>query len=540
MPFATALSKKDQIAEIMRCGRDPVYFIKNYTRISHPVRGIIPFDTYDFQDDCVNAFEKHRFNIVLKSRQLGLSTICAAYATWEALFHKAKNILVIATKLETAVNFIKKVKVILQSVPKWMLLTKYEMNQRSIRFNNNSVITAVPTSDDAGRSEALSLLIVDEAAIIKNFEEIWTGLYPTISTGGKCVVLSTPKGVGGQYWKLWTDAEANLNDFNPIRLMWNVHPEHDQAWFDKETKGLKRRDIAQEFLCDFNASGETYLTPEDMEYLHSAIEIPMKKSGEDRNIWTWADPIPGSKYIISADVSRGDAKDYSAFHVIEPENCEIVSEYKGKIPPDKFAELLADVGKQYNTALLCPENNTFGYAVVTRLKDLGYSRLFYESAKGDIYNYRPLDEDELPGFSTQAKKRVQILTKLEELIRNKTLKSKSQRLYSELQGFEWQGMKAAARKDSNDDLIMSLAIGAWLVDVIFGSKGDAGEMARALLMGASVARRDSQSIPGSIPTASELANPFQKGVNPYSVYRPIDPVAVPTRKINPFDLGWLL
>jgi len=96
------LTKQQQVNEIVACGKDPIYFIKNYAKIQHPLKGTIPFNTYDFQNDCVKAFQEQRFNIVLKSRQLGLSTISAAYATWLAIFYKDKNILIIATKLATA------------------------------------------------------------------------------------------------------------------------------------------------------------------------------------------------------------------------------------------------------------------------------------------------------------------------------------------------------------------------------------------------------------------------------------------------------
>ena len=101
-------NKAAQIKEIIKCGKDPIHFFNKYVKIQHPVRGAIPFKTYNFQDRCVNDFRNHRFNIVLKSRQLGLSTITAAYAMWMVLFHKDKNVLVIATKLAVAQNFIKK------------------------------------------------------------------------------------------------------------------------------------------------------------------------------------------------------------------------------------------------------------------------------------------------------------------------------------------------------------------------------------------------------------------------------------------------
>ena len=114
------LNKQKQVAEIVKCGKDPSYFINRYVQIQHPIRGRIPFHTFPFQDDCLTHFNDHRFNVVVKSRQLGLSTLSAAYAVWMALFRKDKTVLVIATKLAVAQNFIKKVKVALSGIPKWM------------------------------------------------------------------------------------------------------------------------------------------------------------------------------------------------------------------------------------------------------------------------------------------------------------------------------------------------------------------------------------------------------------------------------------
>ena len=106
------LSKQKQIAEIVRCGKDPAYFINRYVQIQHPIRGRIPFHTFDFQNECLVHFNDNRFYIVVKSRQLGLSTLTAAYAVWMTMFRKDKTVLIIATKLAVAQNFIKKVKTV--------------------------------------------------------------------------------------------------------------------------------------------------------------------------------------------------------------------------------------------------------------------------------------------------------------------------------------------------------------------------------------------------------------------------------------------
>jgi hypothetical protein len=536
-------SKTEQVAEIVRCGKDPIHFIKSYVKIQHPKRGTIPFETYPFQDDCVNAFQEHRLNIALKSRQLGLSTICAAYALWLAIFYKDKNTLIIATKLPTAMNFIKKIRVMLQHLPPWLLLPTFEPTKQAITFSNGSTITAIPTSDDAGRSEALSLLIVDEAAFIRDFEEIWTGLAPTFSTGGSAIILSTPNGVGGQYYRLWIEAEAGLNDFNPIRLMWDVHPEHDQEWFDKETRSLSRRKVGQEYLCDFITSGDTFLQPNDLEEIKAQIMPPVSKEGFDRNVWVWSPPVVGHTYVISADVSRGDARDYSAFHVIDVADCEVAAEYMGKVPPEKLADMLAEWGKRYNDALLVPENNTFGYFVNVKLRDaLGYKKLYYHGHTEDPFSYIPLDPNELPGFPTQQKTRVQVLTKLEEMIRTKTLKTYSQRLYDQLQAFVWNGNKPSAGKDSFDDLIMSLAIGCWLVEGNGGLNEQAVAMAYAMLNACRVERKGFDQMPGGINDAKPLVNPNISGMNAHSVYRPRDASKMAPQ--NPYqreiaDFTWL-
>jgi len=154
-------NKQKQVKEIIRCGKDPVYFMQKYVKIQHPTRGLIPFETYPFQETCVADFENNRFNVILKSRQLGLSTLSASYALWMGIFQRDKNILVIATKLNVAMNFIRKVKTMLRSLPKWLVLPEVIAdNKQTIEFSHGSVIKAIPTSDDAGRSEALSPWIV--------------------------------------------------------------------------------------------------------------------------------------------------------------------------------------------------------------------------------------------------------------------------------------------------------------------------------------------------------------------------------------------
>jgi len=503
-------NKSRQVKEIIKCGKDPVYFFNKYVKIQHPVQGLIPFDTYPFQDDCVQDFVDHRFNVILKSRQLGLSTLTAAYATWMALFQKDKTILVIATKLSVAQNFIKKVKVMIRGVPKWLVLpTIVSNNKQLIEFSHGSSIKAIPTSDDAGRSEALSLLIIDEAAFVRNFDELWTGLYPTISTGGRAILLSTPNGVGGQYHEIYVNAEAGLSEFKAIKLPWNVHPERDDAWFEKETRNFSERKVAQEYLCDFASSGETFLSSPDLTYMYENVRAPIDRAGYDMNVWIWKQALSEHKYILSADVSRGDSKDYSTFHVIDVTEGEVVAEYKGKIPPDQFAELIFEFGIRYSKALVCPENNSYGYATILKLKELQYPSLYYRRRKA-IYigGYIPPGDTDIAGFTTSGKSRNLILTKLEEVLRNKQLKIYSSRLHDEMKTFIWKGNKAQAMKGNyNDDLVMSLAIGVWLYDSAADSGRNSAAVNQAMLDAMSVSVTTSDRLPTAVTENRQHNNP---------------------------------
>jgi hypothetical protein len=206
--MARGLTKTQLKKEIISCGKDPAYFINNYGRIAHPMKGTIPFAMYPFQKDVVKDFQDNRFNIILKGKTVGSFNGSAVYIAWFVLFHKNKNVVVMATKLSTAANLVKKVKFALKAIPEWMKISELVTdNKNSFELSNGSQVKAISTSGDAGRSEALSLLVIDEAAIIEGLDDLWAGLYPTLSTGGDCIIISTPKGVGNLYHKLYSEAE---------------------------------------------------------------------------------------------------------------------------------------------------------------------------------------------------------------------------------------------------------------------------------------------------------------------------------------------
>ncbi len=516
------------MAEVVRSGKDPVYFSNHYARISHPMHGLIPFDMYPFQEDALRDFKKHRFNVILKARQLGISTTVASYVCWLMLFHRDKNILVVATKLGTAANLVKKAKAIYKNLPSWLRIASIEIdNRNSFELSNGSQVKASSTSGDAGRSEALSLLVVDEAAIVEGLDEMWAGLYPTLSTGGTCIALSTPYGVGNWFHRTYVEAEEEKNDFNPIKLPWDVHPDRDETWFKKETRNMSKREIAQELECNFNASGETVIHGDDLKRIMENVSEPLHKTGFDRNYWIWHPPEFGKEYLAVADVARGDGTDFSVCQIIDLETLEQVAEYQGKITPDMFAPLLYNIGNEYNGALMVIENNSLGIGVLSRLEDLEYSNIYYSKKTTHEYLDQATAEavGGIAGFTMSMKTRPLVIAKFEEFVRNKLLIINSMRLANEIKTFVWHNGRPQGMRGYNDDLVISTSIACWVRDTALTVNKREVEYKKALI--------------GGIFTTSKKLNSKIEGMQGYRAPAKPKTTFEGTDGKN-YDLSWII
>jgi hypothetical protein len=476
--MSTGITQKKSLKEIIaeeykKCAVDPIHFMKKYCMIQHPVRGKIPFHLFPFQEKTLTQFANNRFNIVLKSRQTGISTLSAGYALWKMIFNSDFNVLVIATKQDVAKNLVTKVRVMHELLPTWLKNGSMEDNKLSLRLTNGSQIKAIASSPDAGRSEALSLLIFDEAAFIDDIDEIWVAAQSTLSTGGSCIALSTPNGVGNWFHQTWLGAEESRNPFNTIRLHWTVHPERDQKWRDQQEELLGLKKAAQECDCDFVSSGETVIEPETLMFFKETyIQEPIEKGGFDGNLWKWEHADYSKSYMVVADVARGDGADYSTCHVIDIVNATQVAEYKGKVDTKDFGNFLVALSTEYNDALLVVENANIGWATIQQVIDRDYKNLFYMSKDLkyiDVENqmtnrYRSEDRGLIAGFSTTSKTRPLIISKLTDYFREKSVIVRSSRLIDELFTFIYMNGRAEAMKGYNDDLVMAFSIGLWVRD----------------------------------------------------------------------------
>ena len=493
------LRKPKVIKEIIRCGKNCSYFLNSYARISTLETGIVDFKLFPYQDDLINSLNANRFNIVLKARQLGASTIVAGYILWYCLFHKDKNVVIVANKQKSARNVMRKAKLMYSLLPNWLKVAELEIdNKNEIEFTNRSRISAEATTMDAGASDSISLLLIDEAALIDNLEEMWGAVFPTLSTGGRCIVNSTPRGVGQYFHTLWKESVNGSNKFVPTKLMWDARPDRNKEWFESETRNMKIKKIAREYLCSFEQSGDTFFDGDTIEFITLNTSSNFEKLKKNPSIYVFKDSRPNKKYAIFADVARGDGADNSAFHVFDLETREQVVEFESQMATDTFAMLLKFIGDMYNEAPIIIENNNQGWATLSALKASGYNQIYYSkkgSQKGGIgvyaYDHNP---KYVMGFSTNEFTRQQYLDKMEEDIRNKHVRIYGERTLDEMKSFVWNKGKPQAQKGCNDDLIMSLGIGCWIMHTMFASSANQDEMSKAFINAISVKNKKFETI----------------------------------------------
>jgi len=502
--------------EYLKCAKDPSHFMKKYCFIQHPQRGRIQFGLYPFQDKVLNVWKDNPYSMVLKSRQLGISTLASGYSLWLMTFHKDRNILALATTQATARNLISKIQFMWENLPSWLKVDAVENNKLSLRLSNGSKAQAKSSNADAARSEAVSLLIIDEAAFIDNIAETWASAQQTLATGGGAIVLSTPYGTGNWFHKMWVSAESQENDFIPIKLPWFVHPERDQEWRDKQDTLLGDPMLAaQECDCDFSTSGNTVFISEWLEFIKTTtIQEPMERRGVDQNLWVWEAADYSRDYMIVADVARGDGKDFSGCHVMDVLTNTQVAEYKGQLPPKEFGYFLTGLATEYNNAMLVVENANIGWATLDAVQERGYRNL-YHSPKGEkmtAESYLRVFEgnsEMVPGFTMSMRTRPLCINKMREFVGDNSVTIRSKRLLEEMKVFIWKNGRPEAQGGYNDDLVMPFSIGMFLRDTSLKFQQQGLDSARAALNNI---QKSTTSYQGGY-SGNQLDNPYKMDVD---------------------------
>ena len=460
------MEKSELVEEFRLCATDPTYFISKYIKVTHPVRGLVPFKLYPFQHKILECLEENRFNILRKFRQAGCTTIAAAYSLWMCIFQKHKSIVILSKGDAESTEVLDRIKLMYDELPEFLKPGIVEDNKHTLKLKSYSVIKSRPSGKQSGRSLAGSFLIIDEAAFIENIDTIWAAVYPIISTGGRAFVLSTVNGIGNWYHSVYQNALDGNNSFHPIDIRWQEHPEYSynpefshlykemaekgldiHKWEATTRANMPLKQWLQEYECSFLGTGETYIEGEILKGVSEQVSDDFydKYNGRMR---VWQDPEPHYNYLISCDVALGRDRDYSAFHIINMYNGQQVAEfYSNKTPINDFAKIIAQEGMLYNIAHVICERNTIGNNLIDWLFNVYEYENMWTDEKGEI------------GFQTTARNREEILANLEEAVRTDLIKINSQRTVDELFTFVINDSgKVEAEKGYHDDLIMSMAL----------------------------------------------------------------------------------
>ena len=456
-----------EVAEFVKCSKDPVYFITNYIQIISLDLGLVPFTLYPFQADMVNKFHDNRFNIAKLPRQSGKSTVVTAYLLWYSIFNDNVNVAILANKAATAREMLQRLQLSYENLPKWLQQGVVNWNRGSLELENGSKIMAASTSASAVRGMSFNIIFLDEFAFIPTHiaDEFFSSVYPTISSGKstKVIIISTPKGMN-MFYKLWHDAELKRNEYVTTEVHWSEVPGRDALWREQTIANTSEEQFNQEFECEFLGSVNTLITSTKLKIM--TYEDPItSNSGLD----VYEAPIEDHTYVMTVDVARGLTKDYSAFLVFDTTTIpyRIVAKYRNNIiKPMLFPNIIHQVAVNYNHAYIMAEVNDIGGQVADILQyDLEYDNLLMCAMRGRAGQ---VVGQGFSGSKTQLGVKMSTTVKktgcsnMKTLIETDKLIFQDYDIIAELTTFIQKGQAWEAEDGCNDDLAMCIVIFSWL------------------------------------------------------------------------------
>lgn len=455
------------LQEWVRCSEDPIYFVENYMKIITLNDGLQNFKPYPYQRNMIKSFVDNRYTIVTTARQAGKSTTTCGFILWYIIFHDAKTVALLANKGETAREILGRVQLAYQHLPKWLQQGVKEWNKGSFELENDSRVIAAATSASAIRGYTINLLFIDEAAHIDNWDEFFTSVYPTISSGteSKIVLVSTPNGLN-HFYSTWVNAIENRNGYNPILVNWKDVPGRDEKWKQETLAGMNFdiEKFNQEMECEFLGSSGTLIAGWKLKEL-----VPLTAAVQQEGMSQYFKPEKDKVYTIICDVSRGKGLDYSAFQVIDVTKMpyqQVCTYRNNAITPIDYADVIHRTAKAYNDAAVLVEINDIGEQISNSLHfDFGYENILYTENAGRS------GKQVTSGFSGRTADKGIRTTKIVKsvgcsmmklLIEQNQLIINDFHTINELSTFSRKGNSYEAEPGKHDDLVMCLVLFAWL------------------------------------------------------------------------------
>jgi hypothetical protein len=445
------------------------HFCSNYWFIRHPERGRILFEMREAQMETVYAWIANRNSIVLKARQIGFSTLAAAFAFWEVFFWSDRFEVMLSRTEREAAKLLQKSKYGYKMLPDWMKQRGPQIisdNQLKMVFDNESALESLPSGNDPARGESVYRVFIDEMAFLPNSEEAWASIEPIADVGGRIVCLSTAKGEGNIFHRLWVGSQNGTNSFKGIFFPWSAG-DRDDSWYEVKKAQLPDWQLAQEYPSDpdeaFIRSGRPVFDLDilraieckdpDKGRLHYDGGVVFELDGGPLSVWKY--PEPGEVYCIGADVAEGLGHgDYSVAQVINANTLEVVACWHGHIDPDLFgSDTLYDLGEWYNTCLIGVENNNHGLTTLKALQRSGYRNIYRQRR---LANRSP-QATEILGWRTTAVSKPLAIDELAKALRDDDIILYDDKTIAELRTFVRED-NGKTHGSPHDDRVMSLAI----------------------------------------------------------------------------------
>ena len=462
----TKFKNHKELQDFIKCC-DPdtgyLYFMDNFFMIQHPTKGSMVYHPYGYQQRLINTYHNYRFSISLMPRQSGKSTSAAGYLLWYAMFVPDSTILIAAHKYTGAQEIMQRVRYAYENCPDYIKAGVTTYNKGSLDFENGSRIVSATTTENTGRGMSITLLYLDEFAFVRPSiaKEFWTAITPTLSTGGKAIITSTPNSDEDQFAFIWKGAnktedefgnttELGVNGFRAYRASWDEQPGRDQKWADEMKAQLGEDRFRREIGCEFIIADETLINPSTLIDLQG-IE-PITRMGQVR--W-YQKPKKGNIYTVALDPSIGTGNDPAAIQIFEANSVTQVGEWKhNKTDIPTQIKLIAQINKyivectgEPNNLYYSVENNSIGEAALVSLNEYGENNIpgTFISEPGK----------KRKGFNTTQKSKLTACAKFKTLIESKKLTINSRSLVSELKAFVAHAGSYAAKIGDHDDLVMA-------------------------------------------------------------------------------------
>jgi hypothetical protein len=464
-----------ELEEFAKCAdpvNGPMYFMDHFFYIQHPTRGKMLYQPFEYQKRLIANYHNNRFSISLMPRQTGKSTSAAGYLLWYAMFVPDATILVAAHKYLGAQEIMQRIRYAYELCPNHIRAGATSYNKGSLEFDNGSRIVSQTTTENTGRGMSITLLYLDEFAFVRPTiaKEFWTSITPTLSTGGKAIITSTPNSDEDQFALIWKGANKvedeygnprlnglGVNGFKAFRAYWREHPDRDDSWADEQRAQLGEERFRREMDCDFVINDETLISP--IKLLELEGVEPSHKTGQVR----WYKPIQKEKmYIVALDPSLGTGGDPAAIQVFEADTTEQVAEWRhNKTDIPTQIKIMVDIIKELNGVVqdstkiyYSVENNTLGEAALISISEFGEENIpgyFLSDNSVQGTTGRKFRK----GFTTTNKSKLSACSKLKILVESGRMKLYSKPLISELKNFVAIGSSYAAKPGETDDLVMS-------------------------------------------------------------------------------------